>query len=233
MRVLVTRPEPEASLSGARLHALGHEVLAVPLSAPEALAVPPFDGAAGALAVTSPRALRFFSDTLWTLARSKPVFAVGARTAEGLRERGCPDVRDGGGDVAALGQAIATAGLAPGTLVVHAGGEERAGDLAPALSAAGLRATRLELYRMVAAKTLPPALDAALEAGALDAALHFSKASAATLLRLAETAGRRANLAAVTHHVLSVRIGEAFPAEFRLVTAPRPDEAALLMTLGE
>lgn len=87
MRILVTRPQPDATRTAARLTALGHEVVLVPLltTAPLDWQVPA--GRPDAVAFTSAAAVRLAGPQLDNL-RHLPVFAVGSATAAAARETG-------------------------------------------------------------------------------------------------------------------------------------------------
>src|SRR5688572_6637398 len=113
VRLLVTRPEPDASETAARLNALNIETLVVPLLIAETMTttLPPADGFA-ALAVTSGNALRALHDR-GDLPRllKLPLFAVGDKTAAVARDFGFPEVTSAGGDFHALVALLAGAGL--------------------------------------------------------------------------------------------------------------------------
>lgn len=101
MRIAVLRPEPGNAETCARLVALGHRPVALPLFeiAPLPWAVPPgdFDG----LLLTSANAPRHAGPALTALA-ALPVLAVGAATARAARAAGLNVVRTGSGDAEAL-----------------------------------------------------------------------------------------------------------------------------------
>ena len=105
MRVLVTRPEPGASRTAARLSALGHEAVVVPLFAARRLAWE-MPEAFGAVAFTSANGVRFgagsdFGSSSFQRKRelritergAEQVFSVPSAAALGSRLRG----NDGGG----------------------------------------------------------------------------------------------------------------------------------------
>jgi uroporphyrinogen-III synthase len=228
MRVLVTRPLPEADATAARLVALGHAPLVVPLFHAERV-VAEIPGDAAALAVTSPRTVSFLSEAAAGAMRDCPAFAVGDRTAEALRLAGFRDVRSAAGDVHALARLIADAGLQAGAMVLSPGGETRAGDLGAALAASGLKLVAPVVYRMVSEPLPPPAIGEALAAKRLDAALHYSPNASSGFLRLIGPAA-----AGLMHGCLS----EAVAAPLRdagwpsIAVAARPDEEALLALLA-
>ena len=89
-------------------------------------------------------------------------------------------------------------------------------------------------YRADAADRLPAAAEAALLADRLDAALHYSRRSAATLLRLAAGSGLLPPLLALPHLCLSADVAEPLRAAgaSRLVLADAPHEDSLLRSLA-
>lgn len=141
-RILVTRSEPGASETAARLTALGYVPIIEPLFAivPIDVTVPDFD----ALAFTSANGVRRFAAL--SPRRDAPAFCVGARTAETAREAGFADVTSADGDVAALGDLIRET-LPAGKRVLHAGNAESRGDLPGRLTAQGISAQFLALFR--------------------------------------------------------------------------------------
>lgn len=235
MRVLVTRPAPDAARTAEELARRGHHPVVAPLLLVEALGmqaaageIPP--GGIAALAVTSPRTAALIGPEHRAAWAGLPVFSVGDRTAAAMRDAGFHDVRSAAGDVRALGRLIVAAGLAPGAPILSLGGEERAGDLAGLVSGAGLHVVEHALYRMIPAPALPAILVEALDAAGPGAALHYSPRSAATFVRLVATAGLQAKAGGLVHLCLSEAVAGPLRrsgyADIRV--AARPDEAALL-----
>ncbi len=178
MRVWITRAEPGASATAARLRALGRDPLVAPLIeiCPLPAAAPDLRGVA-ALAFTSAAGVRAFAHL--SADRSLPVFAVGGATARAAREAGWREVRDGDGDGRALAALIAAA--PPVGPVLAPGAERPAFDLPGALAAAGVRCRPLPVYRTAAVAPPPPEPLAALAAGALEAVLLQSPSAARAL----------------------------------------------------
>ena len=75
-------------------------------------------------------------------------------------------------------------------LVLHPCAREAAGDLAGALGATGLQVQSLPLYETCAVETLPTGVSAALDQGAIAAALIHSPKAARALAGLWVAAGR-------------------------------------------
>ena len=96
--------------------------------------------------------------------------------------------------------------------LLYLAGEDRAADLVGELVVHGIAAEMRVVYRAATAP-FPPELTAALQAGEVDAVLHFSKRSAENYL--AGAAGRRASpdrRSAVRHICLSAQIAEPLAA---------------------
>lgn len=230
MRVLVTRGEPEAGRTAALLASLGHRPLVAPLLTPEPLPAAIDMAGIVAVAVTSARTVTFLPEAVRRAMQDLPVFAVGDRTAAALRDQGVSDVRAAGADVSALADLIRRAGLPRGGLVLHPGGEDRAGDLAGDLAADGLGVVTVAIYRMVATPRLPRTVREALAAGRIDAVLHYSPRSARVFADLAMAAGLSEAARRPLHACLSPAVAAALEplAAPRVIPSDRPDEASLL-----
>ncbi|MCC6949404.1 MAG: uroporphyrinogen-III synthase [Bradyrhizobiaceae bacterium] len=232
MRILVTRPQPGAARTAARLAELGHEAVIDSLLSIEPLAVSRIPaGPFAALTATSANAVRI-AGAMVELERFRrlPLYAVGSATAEAARASGFVDVVAADGDAGSLAQKLAGE-LARGARVLHLAGEERARDLGELLAPAGIAVDLLVLYRMRAATAFGAAAEL-LASGKLDAALHFSPRSAATFTALAKQAGLVKVACTVRHLCLSAAVAEPLAAlGARVEVAARPNEAALLSLL--
>src|ERR1700731_528235 len=166
MRLLVTRPEPDAERTAAALRARGHIVLIAPL-----LRIEPVEhaeigpGPFMALLVTSANAAPAIArHERFAQLRALPVFAVGGRSAEAMRAVGFADVTSAQGDVADLAALVASR-LKAGASLLYLSGADRPGDLAGVLSGRGFAVSRAVLYRAVPAGALLPAAVAAMAEG--------------------------------------------------------------------
>jgi uroporphyrinogen-III synthase len=225
-RILVTRSEPAAWETAARLEALGFDPIAEPVFAVEPIVVtiPFFD----ALAFTSANGVREFSKL--STRRDAPVFCVGGRTAEAARSAGFTNVSSAEGDVQALSALIQTS-LPAGAHLLHPGNEETRGDLAGQRRSQGGKAEFVAIYRAVAAVQPGPALAAHLTGQkAFDAVLIHSPRGAAILAGFVKSAP-----SAPTMNVAAISPAAAAPLEglARIRVAATPDEAALISALSE
>jgi uroporphyrinogen-III synthase len=155
MRMLVTRPEPDAQATLERLLALDIDAMAAPLLTRENLDthLPGPEGFA-AMALSSTNALRALAerDALGPFL-DKPVFAVGDRTAHEARMLGFTQVVASAGTLESLVTAIALARLEGP--VFYPCGKHLSTDLAHALAPQGLMVATVPVYQMVAATALP------------------------------------------------------------------------------
>ena len=212
MHLLVTRPEPDGERTAAKLRARGCEVMLAPLLRIEPIDAD-LDGSLGdALALTSVNALRAIaSQPGLERLLATPVYAVGGRTADAALAQGFADVISADGDVGDLAR-LMQAHLRPGARVLYLAGEDRSGDLAGDLAAAGIEVTTRVVYRAVAVAQFPPDVREALTAGWLDGVLHFSRRSAEAYVGCAAAAGIAERALAPVHYCLSQQVAEPLAA---------------------
>ncbi|HWJ71578.1 MAG TPA: uroporphyrinogen-III synthase [Kaistia sp.] len=229
MRLLVTRPEPDASRTASTLAARGHIPILAPMLTAALLPPPSLIEPPAAILFTSVNAVRAVA--AWppaTLPRDLPVLTVGDRTADAARAAGFADARSADGDSAAL------ASLAAETLDPRAGPllyptlATPSGDLAARLRTAGFTVDLIEAYRMIAAPALPEIAQAAIVGGTLDGVLLYSRRTAETFIALA--APLKPHLAALAFYCLSAEVAAALETG-RIRVASEPNEAALLALL--
>jgi uroporphyrinogen-III synthase len=229
--ILVTRPEPGAAETAARVAALG----LTPILAPALVLTPrPFTiPRAQAVLLTSRAAARALPES-----PGIPALAVGEATAEAARAAGWRAEAAGGTaeDLARLAAARLDPAKGPLLLAV---GEGYALDLQADLRRLGFRVIRRVAYAATPAPALPEAARAALRSGRVSAMLVHSPRSALcaiTLLRAAgfgEEAGG-IELLAISRRVAEQAVRALLPFAWRAVrVAARPEEAALLALLGE
>lgn len=233
MRVLVTRPQPDAAATAARLEVAGHRALIDPMLAVEAIAGARRPaGRFDALALTSVNGARALGLRVeWAELRALPLYTVGWRTAQAA-PAGSEEPHIAGGDGAAL-VALLRAELPRGTRLLHVCGVERAVDLGAALADDGIAVELFTLYRTVATPALSGEVVAAARAGRIDAALHFSPRTATTLALRAAEAGIAGELAGVTHLCFSPKVAAPLDAAgWRVRIAAAPNENALFALLS-
>ncbi len=229
MRVLVTRPQPDAERTAQALRGRGHEVLVAPLLHVETVEAE-FRGPYGAVLMTSANAARAASrhPSVASLL-SLPVVTVGHRTAKVAQDAGFTLAGTPGGSLADLTAFVPTI-FGPGTPLLYLAGEDRAGDLAAALAPHRLTVDTIVIYRAVAATRLPDLVIQALLGVQLDGVLHYSQRSASTLLVLSEQAGVLGAVLDLAHFCISdeVTVPLRSAGAKRVAVAPHPDGTALI-----
>ncbi|QXQ06698.1 uroporphyrinogen-III synthase [Sphingosinicellaceae bacterium] len=207
MRVLVTRPEPAASRTAARLRALGHEVVVAPLLVPRAVPWSVPRGDWHAVAFTSASAPGFGGAELKPLTHL-PAYAVGEATAAAAREAGFTDVRPARGDASAVFRLAAGDGIAR---LLHLAGRDRSEATVPP----GLTVGLATVYAADLAPSLP--------GFAGDVVLLYSARTAAHFAALFTGDRARVTLAALSLFVAAA----AGPGWALVVVATEPTEDAL------
>jgi uroporphyrinogen-III synthase len=235
MRLVVTRPEPDAERKAETLRGSGHDVLVEPLLWIEYRDVGrlPLEGVQ-ALAVTSRNALRALARNE-ALARAKrlPLFAVGEATAAMAVALGFETVHEGSGTAGALASLIAEKCRPEAGSIMHLAGERLAGDLKGDLETLGFTAIQPRVYRTVPAPTLSGALRDALARGDIDGVILMSPLTAQTWSALTRDAGLGGEAAKLLHFCLSPAVAEGLagldPAQVLVAAAPREDELLALI----
>lgn len=228
MRLLVTRPEPEASRTAERLRDLGHEPVKAPMLTSVFLdpPMPAIDPAA--ILFTSLNGvrglLRWPVPDAWF---SLPVLAVGDRTAEAAREAGFGRVYSADGDgiaLAALTMAMIRPGAGP---LLYPAAVDRAGTWTQTLAEAGHALELVEVYRMEPVKSLPDSVISSLRDGLVDGVLVYSPRTASALSGCVDLLDPRPALDHLVVYTLSPNVAAAM--RFGdLHIAEKPTDDALL-----
>ena len=236
MRVLVTRPQPDAAELKAALEAQGHVVTVEPLLAIETLPVEVrvLDGARGLIA-TSRNSLRALAESkALNAARALPIFCVGAGTTELARGLGFERVIAGEGSAADLIPLILGSGIGAKGPLVHLCGEEIAHDLTAEFGARGVEVCSLIVYRAVAADRLGPQTAAAIAAGTLDAVILMSPRTARIFAGLVEQSGLSESARRLAYVCLSANVAGVLKGldPIRVNIAVRPNSSGILEAVG-
>jgi len=179
--VLVTRPEPGAAETAARLRAMGFQPMITPCLAvaPRPARLPAAQRLAAILA-TSGQAVGHLSPDYHHL----PLLGVGDATARRAAAAGFVRVHSAAGDAADLLRlAVRTIDPAAGALLLAVGARQSL-TLAAELRAAGFRVLRRVVYEAAGTRRLPDAAIAALGCGEVRAALFFSAETARAFVGL-------------------------------------------------
>ena len=224
-RIWVTRALPGAEETAARIRAMGLPPLVDPLLAVVPLSPSIALEGVAALAFTSVNGVEAFARLC--VDRSRPVFAVGDRTARAAREAGFGEVTSADGDVETLAILIAGQAARLDGVVLNPGALEPAGDLISPLVAAGLAARRIAVYETVDRDPGPDTLD---ELGTLAVVLLHSPRAARKLARVLEAHPAPSLRALCLSSSVAGALGTA-EQDGRLASvafAPHPTETALL-----
>ncbi len=232
MRLLVTRPAPDAGVQAEKLRALGHDALVSPLLKVEFLTPElPDISTVQALIVTSRNGLRAL-EASGALERvlSLPLFAVGSASAKRARDLGFEQVHEGPGTAEGLAPLIVSkSGPARGVLL-HLAGEQVAFDLKGALEEQGFEAAQPALYRMSATDGFSAPAHEALESGELEGVLLMSPASARAYMELIVSWGLESAAAKPAYFCLSENVAAPLRGldSARIIVSPSPSEDDLL-----
>jgi uroporphyrinogen-III synthase len=230
-RVLVTRPEPGAARTAARLLAAGYEPVVMPLSEIVALSPGLADNAFDVAAASSANAIRHAPAALVAQLSARPLFAVGDETAVAARAAGFRQVRSSSGSAAELGRDI-VAVWKRGVRLAYLCGRVRLDALESALADAGIEVIAIETYDTLQRAPSPVEL-AALDKAPIAVALVYSAKAAEALTEL--VAARQGTVFAATAFVtISTRVAERLVtvAPGRVFPAAAPEEDAMFEFLG-
>ena len=208
MRVLVTRPEPDALKLKGLLEARGHEVSVEPLMRTAFLPFDP-DGLDGVTTIiaTSRNALRALrGSAALREARAIRVYAVGAATAEEARKLGFGQIFKGTGTADALVQIIASTMEPSEECLLHLRGNRVAADVRGDLEALGFRVAEAIVYRMEAAETLSESTRDGITDGEIEAVMLMSPETAAIYVRLMTRFGLKDMCRQLVHLCLSDQV---------------------------
>ncbi len=228
--MLVTRPDPDAGDTAARLAALDIEAALCPLLSHQTLPTSLPDPAGfAAIALTSANALRALDERgVLDAFKTLPAYTVGDRTAAAAEEMGFGFVQSAGGALGDLVELLAHAGIKGP--IFYPAARDHAGDLAKSLAPFGLMVITTQVYAMNAATELPPQILGELEDGSIDAVLFYSRRTAETFARLCE--GKLSRLSRLELGMLCISEAVAEPlidAHFvRVGLADHPSEEAMM-----
>jgi len=229
MKILITRPEPDASRLKEILAKLGHDIVLAPMMTITNLpgTQVSLDGVQ-ALLVTSANGARALG--LATAFRDVMVYAVGAATAETVRDEGFDKIVSADGDVPSLAnKVIAECDPKKGKLV-HIAGTEVAGDLSGLLKVAGFDCERAVLYEAKPAKTIAPEAVKLMKAGTIDAAVFYSPRTADIFCNTVKAAKLDVHMKSITAIALSDAVAKKISVLpwLKIQTAAEPNQESLL-----
>ena len=228
--VLITRPEPGASDTAARVAAMGYRPVVAPLLEIRTLGAPlSLPARIQAILATSGSAV----PCLPASHRHLPLYAVGNATAARARAAGFSRIDSADGDAGALAALVARCCDPHAGPLLLVSGRDQGMSLAADLRGRGFAVVRRVVYAAVPAAVLPDAARAAFRSAELSAALFFSAETARQGVRLLKAA----RLAEAARSVDALAIGppsavalQALPWR-RILVAARPNQDAMLALL--
>jgi len=235
MRLIVTRPEPEATRTAQLLIRLGHVAILSPMLDIRPVADAPLpDVPHQAVLVTSGNAVRALAaHPQRARLAGMPLLAVGDATALEAKRAGFAAARSAGGAVADLAALVAAELHPENGPLLYAAGDVQTGDLAGALAKEGFRVDTVVVYRSEPRLRLSAVAAEALRSNGADGALLFSRRSAAAFalaLRAADLAPLRRAFAcfaisrAAADPVAALTAGP-------ILVAERPDQISLFAAI--
>lgn len=236
MRLLVTRPEPEAEVLAETLRGAGHAAIVEPM-----LVIRPIDNVqiqldgVAALVVTSGNALRAIADRPDLAAMCRlPLYAVGAASAEAARQLGFGEVIEGPGSAEAM-LPVLTRAFRAGARLLHLAGDAVAVDLATPLSRSRIALEPAIVYDSAARRALSEELVAALRQGEVDGVVLMSPRTAATFAKLVMQARLTSEVQRLSHFCISANTASALddlaPDTVRI--AKQPDLPSVLALIDQ
>ena len=228
-RVLVTRPEPDATAFADKCRHAGLTPVVAPLMriAIEKKSVN-MQGI-GALVFTSANGVRAFSSV--HRSRDIPVFAIGGVTGEAAGAAGFKNILVAEGDVESLALLVDRERKKIAGALLHIAGAHRAGDLVGALKRRGLEARREVLYEATAVAGLPePACAALFPEAPVEWATFFSPRTAMLFMALVKDSHLEEGLRSVRAACLSQAVADALagPSWKSIEIAPRRDADSVI-----
>lgn len=229
MRILVTRPQPEAERTAVQLRDFGHEVFIEPLLDFEVVTPAPAEldfAGLGAMALTSERAVNALValgvvDQLTLL----PVFAVGDRSAEAAVQAGFKEVYSADGALGDLERLIVRHGVSGTLFYPH--GRDLSGDLPKILENYEIKCRGALVYTMNARRRLSEETAQRLRGGEFDAVLFYSQRTAHTFTELLRLEKIKVLVNSMKALCVSEKIAAALDGFAEVEIAREPTEAAL------
>ena len=235
MRLLVTRPEPDALKLRAQLEEHGHEATVEPLLSVSFDDTDPINlEGVQALIATSRNGLRALkSHPLRAEARKLPLFAVGKATAAEARAMGFEMVVTGAGTAHELVAHIASVSEPSAGLLMHLAGDKLAGDLKGDLELQGFRVVQPIVYRMRPATALSEDTVEQLAMGEIEGVILLSPQTASIYAALIAKHGLASAARGLVHFCLSQAVARRLQplgiVRTEIAEAPRLEEVLALI----
>lgn len=229
MNIVITRPEEDGSPLRAKLEAMGHSVIPMPL-----LRIVPRERVFirklpyQAIVATSANGIRTLAGHSGL--KSLRMMTIGPQSMKAAKDAGFLKVEAHGGDIGGLVAHIRKALQPSAGPILYVSGNETAGDLEGELRNAGFDCRRSIVYDAIQAKGPGPA-EAALRGRTVDAVLLYSPRSARIWCKIVWDAGLVEEAASAHYFCLSRNVAATLPGTWSRTVAKSPDEAAMLALL--
>ncbi len=229
--VIVTRAEPGATETAARLSMAGYTPVVSPVLAIQPIAQDEpvnLDGVQGLL-FTSANGVRAFADVYE--GRDQPAYCVGPATLAAALEAGFESVLNADGNAKDLAALVCANSSPDGGRLLHVANEAAAGDLASELRANGFDVNFLALYRAAPAQSLMREAAELIRAGSSAAVLIHSAKGATRFTELCRTS--ELDTSSLAFAAVSEKAAEPLTdlSPARLEIAEKPNEDALFDAL--
>lgn len=231
MNVLITRPEPQATLTHDKLVLAGFTVISEPCQI-----VKPTETvlqAADAYIITSQNGvdhgLKHIAD------KDAVIFAVGDKTAQAAEDLGFNIIFSADGDSQSLVEVVLSRWEPDYGTLLHLSGAEISTDISALLSAIGYKAERQVVYEAVMLENPSKATITAINNKELDTVLFYSAQAVTIFNQWMEQAGLEGALETMQAIVMSDRIAEHLGNQWKsikIAKSKREDDLIKLLNEG-
>jgi uroporphyrinogen-III synthase len=221
MRIIITRPEEDASPLAAKLKNLGHEAIILPLIkivARQGYEIPKRNYQY--ICLTSANGVRVIDDV--SELQNIPVIAVGPQSMLAAEAKGFSHISKQGGDVIGITKYIVSNVKPSAGPLLYLSGSETSGDLEGKLKLAGYDVDRVITYDAVPATLTFNITNA-------DAVMLYSPRTAKLWLQNVENLNL--NVSHIKHICLSANVAANLPQSWNTRVAAQPTESAILQVL--
>ena len=235
MRVLVTRPEPDASLTAERLRAMGYEVLVAPLLETVFSTEPLDDVSNTDFVVTSRNGVRVLAKLASQgMRETTTLYTVGDATAALARDVGFKHIRSAAGTVDHLVDLIGPAKAEDCKQFIYVCGRDRKGKLEDKLQAKGWQVNVAVRYHSDPVGHFSPDVLNAIKSQTVDAVLLYSNRTAEAFKALIEQYDLRQLTDLMKIFCLAKSIESVFDRSGRiqLIVVERPNEQSMFDALA-
>ena len=235
MRVLVTRPEPDASLTAERLRAEGYDVLVAPMLETVFLNEPLNEAHKGEFVVTSRNAVRSLAKLASQDAReTKVLYTVGDATAALARDVGFKHIRSAAGTVDDLVDLIGPSNADDSKQLTYVCGRDRKGGLENKLRIKGWQVNVAVRYHSDRVEHFSSNVVSTIKGQKIDAVLLYSNRTAEAFKVFIEQYNLSQSTNLIKFFCLAKSIESVFDRsrEIQLIVVEKPNEQSMFDALA-